>query len=97
MGRRNLRPIKNIMEHSSRLGTFFLLVGLVLLLLFVASVLSKDMQVLFLLAAFLCLSISYIARPRRESKESGRFGTIRRFSQHNREQREENKNKKEKK
>jgi hypothetical protein len=85
------------MGHSSRLGTFFLLVGLLLLLLFVMSVLSKDMQVLFLLASFVCLSIAYIARPRRESQEGARFGTIRRLSQRSRERREENKNKKAKK
>jgi hypothetical protein len=81
------------MGHSSRLGTFFLLVGLVLLLLFVMSVLSKDMQVLFLLAAFLCLSIAYVARPRHDSQEGARFGTVRRLSQRSRDRREERKNK----
>ncbi|HTX90415.1 MAG TPA: hypothetical protein VMC09_04280 [Anaerolineales bacterium] len=85
------------MEPHSRLGPFFLLVGLVLLILFVGSAMSRSANALFLLAAVVSLALAYVARPRKESQDSGRFGSIRKMSQRSRERRDEQKNKNPKK
>jgi hypothetical protein len=76
------------MEPRNRFGTFFLLVGLVLMLLFVLSVMSKAMNTTFLFLAFACLSLSFVFRPRKERQDSGRFGAVKRLNQKNRERKE---------
>jgi hypothetical protein len=85
------------MESRSRLGTFFLLIGVMLLILFVASILGKGMNLILLLLAFVALLGAYAFRPRKESQESGRFGSVRRLSQRGRERREAASQKKQKK
>ncbi len=76
------------MEHRPRIGTFFLLVGLVLLILFLGSAMNKDTNVVFLVLAIVVLVLAYVFR-RRTPQDSGRFGTIRRVSERSRQRREE--------
>jgi Flp pilus assembly protein TadB len=76
------------MEHRPRIGSFFLLVGLVLLILFLGSVMNKDINVVFLGLSIAALLVAYVFR-RRTPQDSGRFGTIRRVSEHGRQRREE--------
>jgi len=81
------------MEHRPRIGTFFLLVGLVLLILFLGSVMNKDVNVVFLVLSIAALLVAYVFR-RRTPQDSGRFGTIRRVSEHSHQRREERQQKK---
>jgi Flp pilus assembly protein TadB len=81
------------MEHRPRIGAFFLLVGLVLLILFLGSVVIKDVNVVFLVLSLGTLLLAYVFR-RRTPQDSGRFGTIRRVSEHSRQRREERQQKK---
>jgi uncharacterized protein YacL len=81
------------MEHRPRIGTFFLLVGLVLLILFLGSVMNKDFNILFLVLSITALFVAYVFR-RRTPHDSRRFGMIRRVSEHSRQRREERQQKK---
>jgi hypothetical protein len=82
------------MENRPRIGTFFLLVGLVLLILFLGSVMSKDVNVVFLVLSMVALLVAYVFRRRMPQDSGGRFGTIRRVSEHSRQRREEKQQKK---
>jgi hypothetical protein len=75
------------MEHP-RIGTFFLLVGLVLLILFLGSVISKHVNVALLAVSLGAFLFAHLFR-RRISQDSGRFRTIRRVSENSRKRREE--------
>jgi hypothetical protein len=75
------------MKHP-RIGTFFLLVGLVLLILFLGTVLSKHVNINLLGASLVVFLFAHLFR-RRISQDSGRFRTIRRVSENSRKRREE--------
>ncbi len=62
----------------SRIGSFLILVGLVLLILFVGSVINKAPNILLLAFSLVILFFAYVFR-RRPPQESGRFKTIRRI------------------
>jgi hypothetical protein len=80
-----------------RIGTFFILIGLGLLTLFVISVMGNETNVIYLLLTIAALFLGYIFRRKAQPLESGRFGTIRRASERSRQRREERMNKKQKK
>jgi cadmium resistance protein CadD (predicted permease) len=81
------------MHISHRLGTFLVLVGLALLILFVVSYVSGETSMKFLGGALVTLVLGFLMQRNHESADSGRFKTIRRVSEHNRQRREEKKNK----
>jgi hypothetical protein len=85
------------METLPRVGTFFILVGLALLVLFVGSAMSRDINVIYLLLSIVALLLGYHFRRSNQPSDSGRFGSIRRASERNRQRREERMNKKQKK
>jgi hypothetical protein len=84
------------MQTSHRLGTFFILVGLALLLLFVGSFLSKNTNINFLGAALVTLVLGFLLHKNREPTDSGRFKTLRKASERSNQRREEKKNKNQK-
>jgi Ca2+/Na+ antiporter len=82
------------METIHRIGTFFILVGLALLVMFIGSIMSKDINVIYLFLAFAALFIAFLLRRNKPVNDSGRFGAIRRASARSRQRREDQKNKK---
>lgn len=81
------------MHLTRRFGTFLVLIGLALLILFVASYFSGDTNMNFLGGALVTLVLGLLLQRKREPTDSGRFKTIRRVSERNRQRREEKKNK----
>jgi hypothetical protein len=79
---------------NQRIGTFFYLVGLALLLIFIGSILSKDIHVIYLLLAFLAILAGIRLRRDRPVTEGGRFGTFRRVKERNRQRQVERMQKK---
>jgi hypothetical protein len=84
------------MEMLRRLGTFFVLVGLVLLVLYVGSVVTKDARTNYLLAGLVTLVLGLLLQQNQEHPDSGRFNAIRRASALSRQRREERLNQKRK-
>ena len=82
------------MQTHHRLGTFFILVGLVLLILFAGSYISNDIKVSYLLLSILALLAGSILQRNKSSGDSGRFSAIRRASAASRQRREEKMNQK---
>jgi hypothetical protein len=72
-----------------RLGTFFILIGLVLLLLFTGSVLSKDFQYIYLFLSAAALFLGFLFHRAAPRQESNRFAGVRKIRQRSRERREE--------
>jgi len=85
------------MEILRRLGTFFLLIGLVLLVLYVGSVLSKEAKTNYLLAGLVTCVIGLLLQGKKQPTDSGRFSSIRRASAASRQRREEKMNQRTKK
>jgi hypothetical protein len=85
------------MQTRYRLGTFFILVGLVLLILFAGSYISNDIKVSYLLLSILALLAGSILQRNKPASDSGRFSAIRRASAASRQRREEKMNQKPKK
>ena len=85
------------MEILRRLGTFFLLIGLVLLVLYAGSVLSKEAKTNYLLAGLVTCVIGLLLQGKKQPTDSGRFSSIRRASAASRQRREEKMNQRTKK
>ena len=85
------------MQTRYRLGTFFILVGLVLLILFAGSYISNDIKVSYLLLSILALLAGSLLQRNKPASDSGRFNAIRRASAASRQRREEKMNQKPKK
>jgi uncharacterized membrane protein YqjE len=81
----------------ARIGTFFILIGLALLVIFVGSIMSKDINGIYLLLSLSAIFVGWLLRRNKPVNESGRFGTIRRASERNRQRGEERMNNKQKK
>ncbi len=81
-------------QHRPRIGTFFILVGTFLLILFLGSGFSQQPQFLFFFLAVAAFVIGYLFRrgtPARPS--SGRFGMIQKARDRSRMRKEERKKK----
>jgi Flp pilus assembly protein TadB len=78
-------------QHRPRIGTFFLLVGFVLLVLFLASGFSQQPEFIYLFLALACLSVGYLFRRKVQRPSSGRFNMVRRALERSRVRREEKK------
>ena len=85
------------MQTLHRLGTFFILVGLVLLVLFAGSVIIKDAKMNYLLAGVVTCLVGFLLQGKKQPGDSGRFSAIRRASATSRQHREERMNRKPKK
>jgi hypothetical protein len=97
-------PLCLIVFHSSekmqiprRLGTFFTLIGLVLLVLYVGSVISSAARTSYLLVAIVALLAGILLQRNKPTGDSGRFSALRRASAATRQRREERLNEKSKK
>jgi hypothetical protein len=79
------------MEKSMlvRIGTFFIIVGLALLVMFVGSIMSKEIHGIYLFLSFSAFVVGFLLRRNRPVSDSGRFGAIRRLSERSRHHREE--------
>jgi hypothetical protein len=65
------------MKFRHRVGTFFLLVGLALLVMFIGSIMSKSVDLIFLLMSCAALLSAYLFRHDKPVNDSGRFRVIR--------------------
>jgi hypothetical protein len=73
----------------ARIGTFFILIGCGLLILFVGSVFARDLSFLYCLLAVTALFLGYLLHRAAPRPESARFTGIRNASQRSRLRREE--------
>ena len=80
------------METLRRLGTFFILVGLVLLVLYAGSAITKDANTNYLLAGVVTFLAGLLLQGKKQPSDSGRFSAIRRASANSRQRREEKMN-----
>jgi tellurite resistance protein TehA-like permease len=78
-------------QFRPRIGTFFLLVGFVLLVLFLASGFSQQPEFVYLLLALACLLAGFLFRRKVQRPSSGRFNIVRRALERSRMRREEKK------
>jgi hypothetical protein len=85
------------METLHRVGTFFILVGLALMVMFIGSIMSKETNAIYFFLSFVSIFIGYLFRRNKPVNESGRFAALRRANERNRQRREEKMNKKSKK
>jgi hypothetical protein len=77
------------METLHRMGTFFILAGLALLVLFVGSILGKGTNAVILLLSLAAFFVGFMLRRNKPVKDSGRFGTIRRIRERSRQRSED--------
>jgi uncharacterized membrane protein len=72
-----------------RLGTFFILIGFGLLILFIGSILAKEINILYLFFAVAALFIGSILHRAAPRPEPTRFSSIRKVHQRSIQRREE--------
>lgn len=73
-----------------RIGTFFILLGCILLILFVSSVIGKGVNGMYLLLGVIAMFLGISLRRRSTAQvPSARFGTIQKIQERNRKRREE--------
>jgi hypothetical protein len=77
---------KNIV---GRIGTFFILIGCGLLILFIWSILARELSLLYLLLSAAALFLGSLFRRAAPHPEPARFSSIRRAGQRSRQRREE--------
>jgi hypothetical protein len=65
------------METKHRSGSFFILVGLAVLLMFIASIMSREVNVLFLFLSLACFFVAFLLLRDKKSNDSGRFRVLR--------------------
>jgi hypothetical protein len=65
------------MNTKHRSGSFFILVGLAVLLMFIASIMSREVNVLFLFLSLACFFIAFLLLRNRQASDSGRFRVLR--------------------
>jgi hypothetical protein len=76
-------------NRVGRIGTFFILIGCVLLVLFIGTLMGKGFNVLYLLLGAVSLFLgSSLRRRSYQPQEPTRFNTIRKAGQRARERRE---------
>ena len=72
-----------------RLGTFFILIGGGLLIIYIGSILANQTKALYLLFAIAILFLGFLCHRAAPRPTSSRFSTIRKLSQRSRKPREE--------
>ena len=72
-----------------RIGTFFIMVGCGLFILFTCSILARETNMLFLLVAAAALFLGFVLRRTAPRPEPARFSGIRKVRQSSRQRREE--------
>jgi len=77
------------MELKLRVGTFFFLVGIGMLLLFVGSVMAHEINLLFLPLGFIALFIGFMLWRKKPTVESTRFAYLRKVNEQSRQRRQE--------
>jgi hypothetical protein len=76
-------------HFGSRLGSFFILIGCSLLILFIGSFLAKELNILYFLFAIVALFLGYLFQRTAPRPEPKRFSVIRKARQRSRQRREE--------
>ena len=76
-------------EALPRLGTFFLLLGAIILILFIASILGNDINLKYLLISSASFFLGYLLRRLRIKSEPTRFSSIRKVQNRTRQIRED--------
>jgi hypothetical protein len=74
---------------TPRIGTFFIMVGLALLVVFAGSIMSREINGIYLLLSLAALVLGFLFRRNKPVSDSGRFGTIRRAGERSRQHRED--------
>jgi hypothetical protein len=77
------------MDIIPRVGTFFLIIGWGLMILFAGSEFSHEANFNYFFSSLLLLFFGSVFRRRAERHESSRFGSLRRARERSRQQREE--------
>jgi hypothetical protein len=77
------------METLHRIGNFFILIGLALLVLFIGSILGKETNITYLILSLAVLYVGYLLRRNKPVNDSGRFRTIRSIGERSRKKRED--------
>jgi hypothetical protein len=77
----------------SRIGTFFYLIGIGLMILFISSAFSRETNFSYFLWAAAFLYCGYLFQRRNPEQKSERFKTFRKVRDINRQRREEKQNK----
>ena len=77
--------------HAPRIGTFFLLLGFFLLVLFLGSGFSRQPEFILLLLSLISLVLGFLFRRRAPKKSSERFSAVRKAHASIRQRREEKK------
>jgi len=85
------QTMENRPSHRPRIGTFFLLIGLFLLLLFLGSGFSRQPSFLFLFLSLISLLIGFLFRRNAPRPSSGRFDMIRKAIEGRRRRQDEKK------
>ena len=80
-------------ELIPRIGTFFLLLGCGLMILFIGSEFSREANFNFFFLSLVALFIGYQLRRRAQPRESARFSAIRRAREQSRLRREQKRGK----
>ena len=80
----------------ARIGTFFILIGLAFLVIFIGSIMSKEINGIYLLLSLSAIFVGFLFRRKKPVTDSGRFGTIRRATERSRQRREDRINNKQK-
>jgi hypothetical protein len=80
------------METLHRLGTFFILVGLALMVMFVGTIMSREINVIYLFLSLAALFIAFLLRRNKPVNESGRFRIVRQANQRSRQRRDDRMN-----
>jgi hypothetical protein len=69
------------METIHRVGTFFILVGLALMVMFVGSIMSRETNAIYLFLSFVALFVAFMLRRNKPVNDSGRFSIFRRANE----------------
>jgi hypothetical protein len=85
------QTMENNPKHGPRIGTFFLLIGFFLLLLFLGSGFSRQPSFIFLFLSLITLLIGFQFRKKAPRASSGRFDMIRKAIEGRRQRKDEKK------
>jgi hypothetical protein len=72
-----------------RIGSFFILVGLALFVIFIGSIMGKDTNLIYLVLCLAAWFVAFLLRRNKPAQDSGRFRMIRRAGERSRQRREE--------
>jgi hypothetical protein len=69
------------MKTAYRIGTFFILAGLALLIIFIVSMVGKEAHGIYLFLSLAAFALGFLLHRNKTVNDSGRFGMIRRANE----------------